>query len=229
MQIPASVLVAAGVISCIGVFARPNVAEAATYFQASFSGAINPGSANVRAPFSTNGFTQGQPFSGSFVFDIDSIPGSLSPTNVFFSNFPDIGIIPSATAFNLNLGSLSFQLSDNVSALTNPAIQYRNGGDFNGFNFVANFEFLGSDYQFRINGPVITVRLLDALSGFPTGLNLINARIDIGNINLTDVVSYTPGVAAVPLPAALPLFASILAGGGVIAWRRKRKAVKLVA
>ena len=32
-----------------------------------------------------------------------------------------------------------------------------------------------------------------------------------------------------PLPAALPLFATILAGGGLIAWRRKRKATKLAA
>ena len=31
----------------------------------------------------------------------------------------------------------------------------------------------------------------------------------------------------VPLPAALPLFATVLAGGGLIAWRRKRKAAKL--
>ena len=28
----------------------------------------------------------------------------------------------------------------------------------------------------------------------------------------------------VPLPAALPLFATVLAGGGILAWRRKRKA-----
>ena len=33
----------------------------------------------------------------------------------------------------------------------------------------------------------------------------------------------------VPLPAALPLFATVLAGGGLIAWRRKRKAANLAA
>jgi hypothetical protein len=32
-----------------------------------------------------------------------------------------------------------------------------------------------------------------------------------------------------PLPAALPLFGSILAGGGLVAWRRKRKAAKVAA
>lgn len=32
------------------------------------------------------------------------------------------------------------------------------------------------------------------------------------------------GVAPVPLPAALPLFATILVGGGLVAWRRRRKA-----
>lgn len=33
----------------------------------------------------------------------------------------------------------------------------------------------------------------------------------------------------VPLPAALPLFATVLAGSGLIAWRRKRKAARLAA
>lgn len=32
-----------------------------------------------------------------------------------------------------------------------------------------------------------------------------------------------------PLPAALPLFATVLAGGGLLAWRRKRKAEKVAA
>lgn len=33
----------------------------------------------------------------------------------------------------------------------------------------------------------------------------------------------------VPLPVALPLFATVLAGGGLIGWRRKRKAARLAA
>ena len=45
------------------------IAWADTYTIASFSGAINGGSANVKPPFSGNGFTQGDSISGSFVFD----------------------------------------------------------------------------------------------------------------------------------------------------------------
>jgi hypothetical protein len=43
------------------------------------------------------------------------------------------------------------------------------------------------------------------------------------------VTGFNDDVLATPLPAALPLFATILAGGGLIAWRRKRKAAKVAA
>ena len=48
------------------------------------------------------------------------------------------------------------------------------------------------------------------------------ARINEFRLAFSDGVGNSP--IAVPLPAALPLFATILAGGGLIAWRRKRKA-----
>lgn len=134
-----------------------NVASADVYMTANFSGSINPGGANVKAPFSGNGFVQSDPLSGSFVFDSSLIPAS-GTVNVFYPAFPDIAAIAPATAFNLTLDGLSFDLSDNINALTSPGIQYKNGV-FNGFNFITNFSFQSNDYQFRINGTVITVRL----------------------------------------------------------------------
>jgi hypothetical protein len=39
----------------------------------------------------------------------------------------------------------------------------------------------------------------------------------------TTELTVSPVVSETPLPAALPLFASALFGGGAIAWRRKRR------
>lgn len=205
-------------------FCTPATTFADTYTQVNFSGAINGGNANVKAPFSGNGFTQSDPFSGSFVYDNNLIPGPASGfVNVPFSSFPDIVDIPSAIAFSFNLNSLHFTLADNLNNLTPAAIQYNNG-QFNGFVFVTNFSFLSNDYQFRIDGSVITVRLL--AGEFPTGNSLINAHINTGNSNLTDPAPYTPGVAVgeTPIPGALPLFGSVLGAGIFLAHRRRQKA-----
>ena len=67
--------------------------------------------------------------------------------------------------------------------------------------------------------PMCTVNTTCALNGlgsFPSNVNSV-WFIDSGYLTIT---------APVPLPAALPLFATVLAGGGLIASRRKRKAAK---
>ena len=58
--------------------------------------------------------------------------------------------------------------------------------------------------------------------------NLVNSQdggLDLG----LDNVSVTDAVAATPLPAALPLFATGLGALGVLGWRRKRKKAALAA
>lgn len=203
------------------LFAAPVAVSAATYVQADFTGAMNPGDANVKVPFKGNGFVQSQPFSGSFVYDSDLVPSGPVATNIFFSSFADIALIPDATAFSFNFGTLNFNLGDNLDAERAAGIQYKNGV-FNGFVFLANFEFQGNQYQLRTEGFAITVRLLNP-QGFPTGTNLINAHFDP---SLTNLTPYDPnvGVAETPLPAALPLFAGGLGALALFARRRKQTA-----
>jgi hypothetical protein len=206
--------------------AAPAVAAADTYSLASFSGAINGGNANVKAPFSGNGFTQSMPFSGSFVFDNSLIPGPASGfVNVFDQSFPDIALIPGALQFTLNFGPLTFTEADNDNSQIPFGIQYNNG-HFNGFEFVTDFTFQSNPYQLRIDGSVLHVVAI--VGGFPTFTNLINAHINVGDAALTGVTPFIPpgpGGGGVPEPAA---WALLIAGfGGVGAMLRRRRLVPI--
>jgi hypothetical protein len=164
-----------------------NLASADVYMTANFSGSINPGQCQREVAVSGNGFVQSDPLSGSFVFDSSLIPAAGTGfVNVFYPSFPDIGTIASATAFNLTLDGPSFDLSNNINSLISPGIQYKNGV-FNGFEFVTDFTFNSHDYQFRIDGTAISVKLINANTGFVTGSSLINAHINLG---LTDVAPF---------------------------------------
>jgi hypothetical protein len=147
--------------------------------------------------------------------------------NVFYPTFPDIAAIAPATAFNLTLDGLSFDLSDNLNALTPAGIQYKNGA-FNGFNFITNFAFQAKDYEFRINGTAITVKLIDPNSGFATGSSLMNAHINLGltNVAAFDPITVTPGV---PEPATWAMMILGFAGIGFMAYRRREQASALCA
>jgi hypothetical protein len=172
---------------------------------------LNGGAANVKAPFSSV-ITQGGPVSGHFVYDDNLIPGA-GTINVFFSSEPDIAIIPPATAFFLDLGGgITFDLDSPTAGP--PAIQYKNG-QFNGFFFVSDFLFQGGTYRFNDQGGAFNIRLL--VNGVPTGSNLVNGAIDIGDANLT-IQDYTPGQTEpqpIPEPVSLLLFGAGLAGAAL--------------
>ena len=79
---------------------------------------------------------------------------------------------------------------------------------------------LPSTYYFGSDFTALTSLVIFALEPqLPRG-SFICANSPCSHFNIDNV---TLNVSAVPLPAALPLFASVLAGGGLIAWRRKRR------
>jgi hypothetical protein len=97
----------------------------------------------------------------------------------------------------------------------NPKCQAMNGQSFS-FE-IDNFAgFLPATKQF---GGVDVVFAIDLLLNGKTGA--VGATFTHAS-NIDDTPP-NEGAGEVPLPAALPLFATILGGGGVIAWRRKRK------
>ncbi len=205
--------------------AAPAAAMADTYTSANFSGAFNSGGANVKAPFSGAGFTQGQSFSGSFVYDNNLVPAGPGVTNIFYQNFPDT--LPDASAFSLSFGTLNFTLADHVDSLIAPSIQYKNG-QFNGFIFIADFLFQNSWYQLNMNGPTATVKLLDGIPnqydphGYTTGGNLINAHLNIGDTNLSGQTPFTPGGGAVPEPSTWAMMIVGFLGVGFMLRRSRR-------
>jgi len=192
--------------------AMPQMASADMYTEATFTGQVAGGSANVTAPF-TSVISQGQSFSGTFVFDNQSVPSAGSGlSNVFFSNN-----IPAANAFTLQLGTLSFNLSNGLAVDAPYGTQYNNG-TFNGFDFVSNFNFSNTAYQLQIEGGVLSVLPVDQ-NGNPilTDSSLINATLNIGNSSLTNEKPFVP--TPVPLPGSFGTFFAALAGLALL-WRR---------
>lgn len=193
-----------------------NNASADVYISANFSGAIFS-AANVKAPF-IGTVTPNSTFTGSLVFDSSLIPAGPGTQNVAFASFPDINLIPPATAFQFSIGSLSFNLSNDPLA----AIQYKNG-QFNGFSANEMFTFDGNQYDLFISGG--TFQIYSAPGGIPTFVNpLVSGFINIGDAKLTNQTPYTPQVAGVPEPSTWAMIILGFAGVGFMAHRRRKTA-----
>lgn len=197
-------------------FVTANAASADIYVSANFSGGIFS-AANVKAPF-IGTVTPNSTFTGSLVFDSSLIPAGPGYQNVQFSSFPDIGVIPAATAFHFSIGSLSFDLSNDPLA----AIQYKNG-KFNGFSANEMFMFGGNQYDLFIEGGAF--QIYSAPGGNPIfGNPLVSGYFNIGNAALTGQTPYTPQVAAVPEPSTWAMMILGFAGVGYITYRRRKTA-----
>jgi hypothetical protein len=199
-------------------------ARADTYTTANFTFGIFGGNANQQSPFVgvVAPYPAGGTFTGGLVFDNDLVPGAGTGfQNVYFSSFPDIGAIPSATALNLPLGSLpAFTLggAQVQFGFQEAAIQYNNG-NFNGLVYISDFTFQGNPYELQIQGGSLSI--VPIVEGFPTFNSLVNGFVNSG---LTNEQPFTPAVAgAVPEPSTWAMMLLGFCGLGFMGYRRKNK------
>lgn len=221
-----------GLAAALAFAAAPALAD--TYTQADFSGHISPGNANVKPPFAGNGFTQGDPISGHFVYDDQLVPSSGSGfVNVPMTAFPDIANIPDVDAFSLTIDSLTLTAGDNLTSNGPVMIQYNNG-QFQGFVFTGDFAFQNVFYQLQIQGSAISVLNLDGVPnasdphGFPVCCSsLLNGSLFTGNGNLTGATPYTPASGPQPGVPEPSTWSLLLLGFAVLggALRRGRPAL----
>src|SRR5579859_4428740 len=105
-----------------------SLAQADTYTSADFQ--LRIGSVKSTSAFSGVLFGA-ETFNGSLVFDNNLVPGAGTGfQNIFFSTFPDIADIPSASALSLPFpGVQTFTLDDALIEFPtqDAAIQYNNG------------------------------------------------------------------------------------------------------
>lgn len=196
-------------IATLGLLASASVATADTYTLVNFSGGIFGGNANVQPPF-TSFITQGESFTGSFVYDDALVPGAGSGlVNVFRSSFPDA--VPNIT---FSIGPYSYAITD-----PNAAIQYNNG-HFNGFSINEAFSVNNTPYELEVSGGTFGVFLISG--GFPTFNSSVNGYINIGDAALTGATPFIPTVSpGVPEPSTWAMMLLGLAGLGFVARRRQ--------
>ncbi len=177
--------------------------QADTYHQVSFTG-------NVSTTNGFGGLVWGPTITGSFVYDDNLIPAAGSGfVNVPFSSFPDIAIIPDATAFNMTLSpAISFTLSDALFFFpTQEAFIQYNNGVFVGFAYFAQFDYNGSTYEFDDQGSSWSIYAA------PGGVrNLSQKKASGRNFTLGTPEVYVPAQPPqVPEPSSFAIFGSGLA------------------
>lgn len=191
--------------------------------------AISPAAANAITTSGPGGFNNGFATSITYdenaargtTFDRDNPLNALGPNN---GNFFEIGF---GSFIDLTFGTL-FDTEATVFEVTfgNPAgfpesaVIFAGVGDgtFGGGSFTS----LGSISNVAAQGGAI-ISLLGFTGPFDT-IRIFDTSTPINNAKLGGFDVDAVRVAAVPLPAALPLIGAGFAALGFVGWRRKRKA-----
>ena len=199
-----------------------------------FGAAMFIGIADASMPANSAVVIDVQEVGGNLVF---TTTGSLDLTGASF-----LGGIGYADGF-ISGGSNWYVASGNGSSVDNYAMTSFDGPFGTNFSFISSpSSTSGDDFfiwgnsggteQVGVNVGYISGSLINSTMTF-LGLTIAGAGLLSGTYNYaipSDKITLNiGGRAVVPLPAALPLLASGIAGMGLMGWRRKRKAAASAA
>ena len=168
---------------------------------------------------------------------LDALSGTSATISVLINNLspdPELDGEPRVTVFGLSISSpgfTGFSAVDGSSTAGMLLDQFDGTGGFSGFGDVVACATAascttgaGGGIEAGMSDAFILV--VSGIFGPTLTLDSFAIKIQGGPMDLDDNDSYQlPGMpSVVPVPAALPLFLSALAGLGLIGWRRNRAA-----
>jgi hypothetical protein len=230
------------------------MAASATFLVAALSVAASSGAAATTVTINSyaSGFYQnsgGTPSLGStniiedstrnnyFAFDLSGLSGTVTGAKLTIfggnGNFIFNGTTPPTVTYSI------YDVTTNIGSLTGhtagPAAftDLGSGSVYGSTSIAVTSTTFGSMPQLEINlagGLSDIASTLGSLFALGGGSNLVSNQGFLWSSSIRDpAAQLTLEVTQVPLPAALPLFAAILGGGALVAWRRRRKQLRAAA
>lgn len=216
-----SLLASAAALLAVGV-SMPDAAHASTYYLTQDGSSGGSLGGNLTIP--GYGYVDVTTVGSDLQFDVELAPN----WNVDAGGHHAVAFALATSG--LTISGLNFPYSQ-----TTAGAPFDNPGFSGPFNYAIDCIGLGNGQNAcgttRNNGDLATSLIFTVLNGGSLSLlkeGGVYITVDIyGTVNGTTGVVGAPDVNVVPLPAALPLFATGLGVMGLFGWRRKRKAEAL--
>jgi hypothetical protein len=213
--------IGAAALSFAAILFAAATPSAASSYTLNFTGTVS----STTGLFLAVGIANGDTVSGSVTFD--PVNTNSATTSAFVNNFGQ-----SVSSFTFHLSHLSDPgLNFDNTDTGNGQIASSQIGGFAGLDLSGQSAASTLNLRFRTDGSIAPLASLAALptdpsailamlgGASPSALGLYE-MFGFGRVNFD--VAFSPLVAATPIPAALPLFASALGGLGFIGWRRRQ-------